>query len=108
MSIRSLAASILFSVSLLAGFAGCAAPPGESEEEESAGADAEPGAAPQYHRVGTTGTSYTCSGGICTCFGDDDCNEMFSGGACSGGAMCHDNGTTVYCQCQGGGGGEQP
>jgi hypothetical protein len=41
---------------------------------------------------------YSCSGSICKCYGDDDCNDMFSSDVCKGAALCHSNGTT-WCEC---------
>jgi len=47
--------------------------------------------------------SYTCSGGLCSCVGDADCNDMFSGNACKGGfddAVCYDVLGVPVCWCK--------
>lgn len=35
----------------------------------------------------------------CSCRGEDDCNRMFCGGKCGGGAFCTGSGSTAYCFC---------
>ena len=43
--------------------------------------------------------NFSCDGENCTCFGDADCNNMFSAGVCRVGAgVC--SGPAVVCQCQ--------
>jgi hypothetical protein len=41
--------------------------------------------------------SYSCSGLMCTCQGDADCNDMFSSGKCGDVASCES--TTGICKC---------
>lgn len=41
---------------------------------------------------------FECSGPICICSGDGDCNDMFSGGHC-GDAVCFENDGNVVCLC---------
>ena len=33
---------------------------------------------------GAGGAGFACGGGVCTCTGDVDCNDMFGGGTCPG------------------------
>lgn len=43
--------------------------------------------------------NFSCDGGTCTCFGDADCNNMFSSGVCrQEGGVC--SGPAVMCQCR--------
>lgn len=41
----------------------------------------------------------SCGLFACSCRGEDDCNRMFCGGKCSGGAYCTGSGSTAYCFC---------
>jgi hypothetical protein len=55
---------------------------------------------PQLRKVpGGPGTGYTCDGAICTCTGDEDCNDMFSSGVCGDIAQCRSEGGFEYCWC---------
>jgi hypothetical protein len=52
------------------------------------------GAAPEFREAG-----FACDGLLCVCSGDDDCNDMFTGGVC-GDAMCFtDSEGGVVCIC---------
>jgi hypothetical protein len=43
---------------------------------------------------------YTCDGGLCSCSGEDDCNDMFSGTDCNGKIeYCDESGPVVACYC---------
>jgi hypothetical protein len=43
---------------------------------------------------------YTCTGGACICYGDDDCNGLFGSGLCDGkNDTCWTRGPTQYCTC---------
>ena len=43
---------------------------------------------------------YTCDGGLCSCSGDADCNDMFSGTDCDGKIeYCDTSGPVVACYC---------
>lgn len=45
-------------------------------------------------------TAYSCEGGYCTCTGDDDCNDMFSGDDCGPKAICQISPTGIpRCRC---------
>lgn len=45
-------------------------------------------------------TAYSCEGGYCTCTGDDDCNDMFSGDDCGPKAICQINPAGIpRCRC---------
>jgi hypothetical protein len=46
-------------------------------------------------RIGGGTVNFNCSGIICGCTGDVDCNNMFSGGACGNIAWCYNN--RCYC-----------
>ena len=46
-------------------------------------------------RIGGGTLNYNCSGILCTCSGDDDCNDMFTKEACGDIAACDENG----CWC---------
>ena len=49
---------------------------------------------------GGGGAGYTCGGGFCTCTGDDDCNDMYSGTACKNDGICQINSDGVpKCRC---------
>lgn len=57
--------------------------------------DAEP-------KGGSPAAPYTCNGKECTCTGDDNCNKMFSSGACTGGMLstnCDTSGKNPVCTC---------
>jgi len=44
--------------------------------------------------------SFSCGALGCICNGDDDCNNLFSGGACgSWPAKCYERGPAMYCVC---------
>jgi len=43
--------------------------------------------------------AFTCSGLVCVCIGDADCNDMFSGSACGDIAYCSDLYGIPYCAC---------
>lgn len=50
----------------------------------------------------TAKAAYTCNAKECTCVGDDNCNKMFSGGACTGGVLstnCDTSGKNPVCTC---------
>jgi hypothetical protein len=82
---------------------GCAS--AEVDETSASDAISAPGETPHLYRVGvkTKTPSYSCgANGVCTCYGDDDCNAMFSSGACAGAAICHDDATGSWCECVGG------
>jgi hypothetical protein len=42
--------------------------------------------------------AYGCDAGQCTCHGDDDCNNMYSGGSCKQTGSCETSGGTS-CTC---------
>ncbi len=42
--------------------------------------------------------AYSCGPGQCTCHGDNDCNDMYSGGACKTNGSCETAGG-VTCSC---------
>ena len=43
---------------------------------------------------------FECSGPICICSGDPDCNDMFGdGGPCHGDAYCDDTNPEPVCYC---------
>ena len=42
--------------------------------------------------------AYSCGPGQCTCHGDNDCNNMYSGGACKTNGSCETAGG-VTCTC---------
>jgi hypothetical protein len=42
--------------------------------------------------------NFKCGESFCFCIGDEDCNKMFSGSACTGVAWC--DARTGYCYCQ--------
>lgn len=42
---------------------------------------------------------YDCSGPICICSGDEDCNKMFSSGRCGDGICFEDDSGGVVCLC---------
>lgn len=43
---------------------------------------------------------FACSLFVCTCSGDDDCNDLFSGSNCGGDAVCVNDGAGgVWCIC---------
>ena len=42
--------------------------------------------------------AYSCGPGQCTCHGDNDCNNMYSGGACKSNGSCETAGG-VTCTC---------
>lgn len=46
---------------------------------------------------GGNGAGYSCEGLVCTCQGDDDCNDMFGSGKCGDPATCDK--TTGICKC---------
>ena len=48
-------------------------------------------------RIGGGGLNFNCSGLFCECTGDTDCNNMFSGSACSSFAWCNLNTGKCYC-----------
>lgn len=41
--------------------------------------------------------SMTCTGPLCGCIGDDDCNNMFSNGNCSNIAACYEDIGVCLC-----------
>ena len=44
--------------------------------------------------------SFSCGALGCICNGDEDCNDLFSGGACgSWPAKCYQRGPSQYCVC---------
>ena len=51
---------------------------------------------------GSPAAPYTCNAKECTCTGDDNCNKMFSSGACTGGMLstnCDTSGKNPVCTC---------
>jgi hypothetical protein len=47
--------------------------------------------------------SFTCSGGLCSCTGEQDCIDMFGGSTCaegSGSAICYDILGVTVCYCR--------
>lgn len=46
-------------------------------------------------KIGDQTMQYACSGNICACIGDEDCNRMFSGSTCGPIAVCVDD----VCAC---------
>jgi hypothetical protein len=75
--------------------AGCAA--------ESASPDDDTSLATTEGALRTIGTGprmgFTCSGLMCTCTGDADCNDMFTNGGCGPIASCDDSGPEPICSC---------
>ena len=46
-------------------------------------------------RVMSPAMNYSCQGMLCSCSGDDDCNDMFTSGGCGDIAQCDERG----CWC---------
>jgi hypothetical protein len=46
-------------------------------------------------RIGGGTLNYSCEGILCSCSGDDDCNDMFTNGGCGDIAVCDERG----CWC---------
>jgi hypothetical protein len=42
---------------------------------------------------------FDCSGPLCICSGDDDCNDLFSSGLCGDGICFEDGQGGVVCVC---------
>lgn len=42
---------------------------------------------------------YSCSGLMCTCTGDVDCNDMFTNAGCGDVSKCDDSGPEPVCWC---------
>ena len=84
---KTLSSALLLSLSLVA----CAATAND-DADEATGATTEALGARQ---------NFSCSGSFCTCTGDDDCNGMFSGSACTDGpAICQINASDIpRCRC---------
>lgn len=89
--------------------AGCAADPAVDTEPTAATAD-KPTAAEEENIARTEsaltsgggggGNSFSCGALGCICYGDWDCNNMFSGSACgSWPAKCYERGPSQYCIC---------
>jgi hypothetical protein len=100
MNVQAFASPKVFFACLVValGLAGCA---GSSDtRDDGTPDDSAPALSAERYGVGLPEPSYSCSHGLCTCFGDDDCNDMFSSGTCTGGSLCHENPTR--CECQGG------
>lgn len=53
---------------------------------------------PSPAAVGNVQLAYNCGPGQCTCHGDNDCNNMYSGGACKTNGSCETAGG-VTCTC---------
>lgn len=86
--------------------AGCAVEPGS--DNAPAAAPAERPTAAEEESIGKTeaslisggSNSFSCGALGCTCNGDFDCNNLFSGGACgSWPAKCYQRGPAQYCIC---------
>jgi hypothetical protein len=101
---KLIAVLVLSSVGVFA-VAGCAVEPGSEQTPASVPAD-KPTAA-EEENIGKTeaalasgGNSFSCGALGCTCNGDFDCNNLFSGGACgSWPAKCYVRGPAQYCIC---------
>jgi hypothetical protein len=49
---------------------------------------------------GASSLSFVCGTFVCSCSGDDDCNDMFDSGVCGGDAVCYEEGGgAVNCYC---------
>lgn len=95
---RTVITSLLLSFSLFA----CAA----DATEESDGATGSTSEAVMNNGGGPR-NDFSCSDGFCTCTGDIDCNDMFSGTSCTDGpAICQINGEGIpRCRCTAASGG---
>ena len=108
MNLRSMLVPFALSLFALTSLFGCQAPndPTDEDAAEDVAAGDEPESEANLYRVnikGGSGSSYSCGGGVCTCYGDDDCNDMFSSGVCGGAGLCHDDAKGTWCECVSGG-----
>ena len=53
----------------------------------------------ELRRGPSTGLGYSCDGLICTCIGDEDCNDMFTSAGCGDISQCRSEGGFQYCWC---------
>jgi hypothetical protein len=67
-----------------------------SQEDSEIGSVAQP----LVRGGGGGGLGYSCSGLVCTCTGDEDCNDMFGDGVCGDVASCDTtNPQQPICRC---------
>jgi hypothetical protein len=85
--------SFVLASAIVVSAVGCAAPQAEESLEVSEASALKVGGG----GGGTLG--YTCSGLLCTCTGDDDCNDMFSDGLCGPISSCDESGPEPVCRC---------
>ncbi len=87
---KLIAVLVLSSVGVFAS-AGCAEKPSDVDEENISKTES---------ALTSGGNSFSCGALGCTCTGDFDCNNLFSGGACgSWPAKCYERGPAQYCVC---------
>ncbi len=95
MNLKNVATVTLFLFGTL-GFAGCAADPNDTPDDEAPTTTSE---AALKSTGGGPRLGYTCSGLMCTCTGDVDCNDMFGSGKCGDIASCDNSGPDPVCKC---------